>query len=126
LGQTTINYQVLKSAFPTELPSDTQYNKGNSSNEIQVIFRGLFTFYKKVFSAQDSKKCSFHPSCSEYGMEAIKLMGIKGIFQTMDRLTRCNGLTPTMYPYLATKQVFYDPVVKKDDYIQNLGKVIDL
>jgi len=35
--------------------------------------------------------CRFHPSCSQYGYEAINRFGvIKGTFLAMKRLTRCH------------------------------------
>ncbi|MCP9769707.1 membrane protein insertion efficiency factor YidD [Lacihabitans sp. LS3-19] len=70
----------------------------NNQNEVQVLFSGLFLFYKTFFSSQDLTVCTFSPSCSEYGILAVKKFGmIKGGVMTMDRLTRCNGLTPQNY-----------------------------
>jgi putative component of membrane protein insertase Oxa1/YidC/SpoIIIJ protein YidD len=57
----------------------------NNENEIQKAFSGLFLFT---------------PSCSEYGILAIKGHGIlKGGLMTIDRLTRCNGLSPLNYEF---------------------------
>lgn len=70
----------------------------NNQNEVQVLFSGLFLFYKTFFSSQDLTVCTFSPSCSEYGILAVKKFGmIKGGVMTMDRLTRCNGLSPQNY-----------------------------
>ena len=70
----------------------------NNKNEVQVLFSGLFLMYKTFFSSQDLTVCTFTPSCSEYGILAVKKYGvIKGGVMTMDRLTRCNGLTPQNY-----------------------------
>ena len=74
-----------------------EYAKGNT-NEIQTVFSGLFLFYKYEISSQDQNKCSFTPSCSEYGLLSIKKNGfIVGIMSTIDRLQRCNGLSPDKY-----------------------------
>lgn len=71
--------------------------KGNK-NEVQAAFSGLFLFYKSFISSQDLTVCTFTPSCSEYGILAVKGHGvIKGGLMTMDRLTRCNGLSPEKY-----------------------------
>lgn len=70
----------------------------NNKNEIEVVFSGLFLFYKTFFSSQDLTVCTFTPSCSEFGILAVKKFGvIKGGVMTMDRLTRCNGLSPSNY-----------------------------
>lgn len=70
----------------------------NNSNEIQYVFSGLFLFYKIFFSSQDLTVCTFTPSCSEFGILAVKKSGVvMGGIRTMDRLTRCNGLSPEKY-----------------------------
>lgn len=70
-----------------------------NQNEIQMLFSGLFLTYKTVISSQDNNVCSFTPSCSEFGIQAVKRHGlIMGGVRTMDRLTRCNGLSPENYP----------------------------
>lgn len=70
----------------------------NNSNEIQYVFSGLFLFYKTFFSSQDLTVCTFTPSCSEFGILAVKKSGVvMGGIRTMDRLTRCNGLSPEKY-----------------------------
>lgn len=71
--------------------------KGNR-NEVQYLFSGLFLFYKTFFSSQDLTVCTFTPSCSEFGILAVKKSGVvMGGIKTMDRLTRCNGLSPEKY-----------------------------
>ena len=70
----------------------------NNKNEVQVVFSGLFLMYKTFFSSQDLTVCTFTPSCSEFGILAVKKFGVvRGGVMTMDRLTRCNGLTPQNY-----------------------------
>jgi putative component of membrane protein insertase Oxa1/YidC/SpoIIIJ protein YidD len=82
---------------------------GNNTNELQLIFSGLFLFYKFAISSQDSNKCSFHPSCSEYGLLAVKKYGtIFGMLSTLDRLQRCNGLSPELYEVDQQKMILID------------------
>lgn len=69
-----------------------------NKNEIQVIFSGLFLFYKNFISSQDGVSCVFTPSCSEYALLAIKKQGlITGTANAIDRMTRCNALSPEKY-----------------------------
>lgn len=86
------------------------YTKKNR-NEVQQLFSGLFLFYKKFFSSQDGNSCTFTPSCSEYGIQAIKKQGLFiGIPNTIDRLTRCNGLAPEKYGRDPETGLFIDEV----------------
>ncbi|MBK6995510.1 MAG: membrane protein insertion efficiency factor YidD [Lewinellaceae bacterium] len=80
-------------------------------NELQTVLSGLFLVYKSFFSSQDNQRCSFHPSCSEFGLEAVKKLGVvRGIICTCDRLTRCNGFSPRQYEIDLEKRVLKDPV----------------
>jgi len=80
-------------------------------NELQMVFSGLFLVYKSFFSSQDNQRCSFHPSCSEFGLEAVKKLGIvRGIICTCDRLTRCNGFSPEQYEIDMERRALKDPV----------------
>jgi putative membrane protein insertion efficiency factor len=82
-----------------------------NTNELQTVLSGLFLVYKSFFSSQDNQRCSFHPSCSEYGLEAFKKLGvIKGVICTCDRLTRCNGFSPEQYEIDFKMRRLKDPV----------------
>jgi putative membrane protein insertion efficiency factor len=73
---------------------------GNCSNEAEVILTGFFLGYKSLFSSQDSRSCTFEPSCSVYAIETIQKHGlVKGFLDSIDRLTRCNGLSPGQYDF---------------------------
>lgn len=92
-------------------PSHQHYTiaKGNT-NELQYLFSGLFLLYKFAISSQDYNRCNFSPSCSEYGMIAVKKYGVlPGIIATLDRLQRCNGLSPELYPYDMENHLSIDP-----------------
>lgn len=64
--------------------------------------RGLFIFlikgYQKVISPLLPPSCRFYPSCSEYGIEAIKKHGVfKGGIMTVWRILRCNPFSKGGY-----------------------------
>lgn len=89
----------------------------NNTSEVEAAFSGLFLFYKTFISSQDQTVCTFTPSCSEYGILAIKKHGmVKGGVMTMDRLTRCNGLSPTNYEYDAKAKLLKDDPVADKTY----------
>jgi putative component of membrane protein insertase Oxa1/YidC/SpoIIIJ protein YidD len=72
---------------------------------------GFFLFYKKFISSQDSGDCNFYPSCSVYGTQSFQKLGfLKGLFNTFDRLTRCNGLNRKDYHIHKPSNLLYDPV----------------
>jgi putative membrane protein insertion efficiency factor len=115
-GQDKGDLVLLQSKFnspPTSRPTYIETAKRNR-NEVQIVFAGLFLFYKGFVSSQDSQKCVFHPSCSEYGMLAVKQFGaLKGMALTFDRLSRCNALSPQKYQYDPTRNVLLDPVTNE-------------
>ncbi len=83
----------------------------DNPNELQAVLSGLFLFYKSFLSSQDNQRCSFHPSCSEFGLESVKKLGVvRGVICTCDRLTRCNGFSPKQYEIDVERRRLKDPV----------------
>jgi len=89
---------------------------------IRLPFLVLIKFYQKTLSPDHGPLkiffphgyCRFHPTCSQYGHDAIKYKGIiKGIPMTIWRVLRCN-------PW---NKGGYDPVIKNnEDNHQSLTK----
>lgn len=51
----------------------------------------IFTFYQRVISPILPNACRYHPTCSAYGIEAVKKYGaIKGSWLAIKRIGRCN------------------------------------
>lgn len=106
---------TLRAVMPVELQLNAKhkysYATENNTNEISWIFSTLFLGYKTFVSSQDMSSCTFTPSCSEYGMLAVKKQGlIIGIMNTIDRLTRCNGLSPEFYELDSKTHLLVDPL----------------
>ena len=105
---------LLQQAFSAKpkVRLSTQFSLSRqNTNELQAVLSGLFLFYKSFLSSQDNQRCSFHPSCSEYGLEAVKKLGIiRGVVCTCDRLTRCNGFSPGQYEIDLERRRLKDPV----------------
>ncbi len=86
------------------------YFEGNT-NELKQISSVLFIFYKEFFSSQDGNHCVFYPSCSVYTINAVKTQGIVvGLMNGIDRLSRCNSLSPENYKMYKNTKLFYDPL----------------
>ncbi len=86
--------------------------KIDPANEFKLILSTGFAFYKTFVSSQDAAKCTFYPSCSVYAIETIRTNGFLGVLDAIDRLTRCNGISPEKYTIHQPSQRFYDPVHK--------------
>jgi putative membrane protein insertion efficiency factor len=55
-------------------------------------------FYKRFISPLVPPACRFHPTCSEYGMQAIELHGVvRGVTMTIWRILRCNPFSEGGY-----------------------------
>lgn len=109
---------VLKygSILPTGKTERVYWEATDNKNEVQAAFSGLFLFYKSFISSQDLTVCTFTPSCSEYGILAVKEHGVlKGGFLTMDRLTRCNGLSPDKYKVDKAQMLLIDDPRDKNE-----------
>jgi putative membrane protein insertion efficiency factor len=55
---------------------------------------GLIRLYQKVLSPLTGNQCRFYPTCSSYGIEALRRHGLfKGLLLTLWRVIRCNPWT---------------------------------
>lgn len=108
------NCQAQANLYRNVLPDGSLKKKykeaKNNKNEIEMAFSSLFLVYKTFFSSQDLSVCTFTPSCSEFGILAVKQFGVvKGGIMTMDRLSRCNGLSPENYEIDKKTMLLKDP-----------------
>ncbi len=57
------------------------------------ILKGLIKGYQCIISPLLGPRCRFHPTCSQYGIEALNRFGlIKGSALILKRLLRCHPL----------------------------------
>jgi uncharacterized protein len=55
------------------------------------LLTGLFRLWQLTFSAVLMPSCRFTPSCSAYGIDAVRTHGvIKGVGLTLKRLSHCH------------------------------------
>ena len=70
---------------------------------MKYILIGLIRVYQ-LLPFHTHSMCKFTPTCSNYGIEAIKTYGsIKGSILTIKRILRCNPLS----------KGGYDPIVRE-------------
>ena len=78
-AQASTEIRLLEKAFtvvPQKALTEKFVESRQNPNELQMILSGLFLTYKTLISSQDQVKCVFTPSCSEYGLMAVKKFGI--------------------------------------------------
>lgn len=79
---------------------------------LTALFTGAIGFYRSVISPTQAPRCGFYPSCSAFGLQAVREQGpLRGLLMTADRLTRCNLLKgPGPNYYLLPNGRLFDPV----------------
>ncbi len=59
------------------------------------ILLALIRFYQLALSPFFGRSCRFHPSCSEYAVEALRRHGVfRGIRLALRRVARCHPWNP--------------------------------
>lgn len=74
---------------------------------LRFIFMKLIRFYQVVLSPLKPPTCRFYPTCSQYGLEAVKQYGaFKGGWMATKRILKCHPFHPGGF----------DPVPEKKDH----------
>jgi putative membrane protein insertion efficiency factor len=61
---------------------------------VRTILLGLIGLYRVTLGPMMAGRCRFHPSCSAYALEAIRVHGaLKGSRLAVWRILRCSPLT---------------------------------
>ncbi|MGL1833659.1 membrane protein insertion efficiency factor YidD [Rhodocyclaceae bacterium SMB388] len=62
---------------------------------LKKLLLGLIGMYRYGISPMLGRNCRFHPTCSEYAMEAIKLHGsLRGSWLALKRVGKCHPFHP--------------------------------
>lgn len=62
---------------------------------MKYIFILLVRFYQRFISPLKPPTCRFYPTCSHYGLEAIRRFGaLKGGYLTIKRILKCHPFHP--------------------------------
>ncbi len=65
---------------------------------IKRLLMGAIKAYQGVSRALLPRNCRFHPSCSQYALEAIERFGVfKGLKKAIWRILRCSPATDGGY-----------------------------
>lgn len=72
---------------------------------MKYLFIGLIKFYQKAISPFKPPSCRFFPTCSAYGLEAVRRFGaFKGGYLTIKRVSKCHPLHPGGVDLVPEKQ----------------------
>lgn len=73
---------------------------------MKKIFIWLIKFYQSAISPHlGTGKCKFHPTCSQYAIEAIETHGaFRGFFMALWRILRCNPFSKGGFDPVPTKR----------------------
>lgn len=107
VAQTSSEFHLVRSAQQKETVKEHDRFK----DHLGSVSGTLLVVYKATISSQDYFSCSFTLSCSEHAHEAITKQGlIVGLMNTLDRLTRCHGLSYKNYPVDPETRLLIDPL----------------
>lgn len=65
---------------------------------MKTLLIGLLRFYRYAISPMLGRNCRFHPTCSEYAIEAVQRHGaLRGGWLALKRVGRCHPFNPGGY-----------------------------
>lgn len=65
---------------------------------MKAVLIALLRFYKYAISPMLGRNCRFHPTCSEYAIEAVQRHGaLRGGWLAIKRVGRCHPFHPGGY-----------------------------
>ncbi|MGD9869676.1 MAG: membrane protein insertion efficiency factor YidD [Thauera sp.] len=65
---------------------------------MKTVLIALVRFYRYAISPMLGRSCRFHPTCSEYAIEAIQRYGaLRGGWMAARRVGRCHPFNPGGY-----------------------------
>ncbi len=82
---------------------------------MKYLFIALIKLYRITISKIKPPCCRFYPTCSAYGIEAIRRFGtVKGGCLTLKRIARCNPFIAGGYDPVPEEFYFFRKNVQKE------------
>ena len=74
---------------------------------VRSLFALPITLYRRLISPGLPARCKYHPSCSEYAVEAIRRYGVlRGAVLAVWRILRCNPWSHGGYDPVEAQTIF--------------------
>jgi len=87
-----------KGFTPTPPEPDDDDDEPEKNPELRAFMLGAIEWYRSTLSPLMPRNCRFLPTCSQYGLDAIKRYGsIRGGLLTAWRILRCNPIGGSGY-----------------------------
>jgi putative membrane protein insertion efficiency factor len=75
-----------------------------------ALVLALLRAYQRWISPAFPRRCKYHPTCSDYAVEAVRELGpVKGSIVAAWRVLRCNPLSDGGIDDVADRSLFRDP-----------------
>ena len=77
--------------------------------QVRAIATAPVRFYQRAISPGIPARCKYHPSCSEYAVQAIRRYGVlRGVVLAAWRILRCNPWSHGGVDHVADRSLFRD------------------
>ena len=74
---------------------------------MKAIFLAPIRLYQRVLSPMLPARCKYHPTCSEYAVQAIRTQGVmRGLVLAGWRVLRCNPLSDGGFDPVEDQRLF--------------------
>jgi uncharacterized protein len=74
---------------------------------VRAVVLAPIRFYQRFISPAIPQRCKYHPSCSEYAVQAIRTYGVlRGLVLAAWRLLRCNPWSHGGVDPVAAQNIF--------------------
>jgi uncharacterized protein len=74
---------------------------------VKALFLAPIRLYQRVLSPLMPARCKYHPTCSEYAVQAIRMHGVmRGLVLAGWRLLRCNPLSDGGFDPVEDQRLF--------------------
>jgi putative membrane protein insertion efficiency factor len=75
---------------------------------MRALAVGVLRVYQRAISPAFPRRCKYHPTCSEYAVQAIRGYGLmRGTVLAAWRLLRCNPLSHGGYDPVSAQRLFH-------------------
>jgi len=77
---------------------------------VRALLAAPIRFYQRFVSPALPRRCKYHPTCSEYAVQAVRAQGVlRGLVLAAWRILRCNPWSHGGYDPVEAQTIFRTP-----------------
>ena len=77
---------------------------------MRALLAAPIRFYQRFVSPALPRRCKYHPTCSEYAVQAVRTQGVlRGLVLAAWRILRCNPWSHGGYDPVEAQTIFRTP-----------------